>query len=147
MPQRNSGVAVHPWPSSQLRTEAGGSSVSAPVTRGRRHIGISRDLGICRNSQAAWHHLISGNETPHGDPGLRAADDERRRAATYRTGIDRLDTRYPDVARESIEQVVCSAHRHFGNGEARDYRWLNRAAARPAISPGSTDTTGPGTRR
>ncbi|RZL81882.1 MAG: hypothetical protein EOP32_13775 [Rhodococcus sp. (in: high G+C Gram-positive bacteria)] len=35
--------------------------------------------------------------------------------------IDRFDTRYPDVPRESIEQVVHSAHRHFANGKVRDF--------------------------
>ncbi|MDT2009454.1 hypothetical protein FXW78_46685 [Rhodococcus opacus] len=35
--------------------------------------------------------------------------------------IDRLERRFPDVARESIEQVVHSAHRHFANGKVRDF--------------------------
>ncbi|MFD9668409.1 three-helix bundle dimerization domain-containing protein [Rhodococcus sp. NPDC059968] len=35
--------------------------------------------------------------------------------------IDRLDVRYPDVTRESIEQVVHSAHQHFVNGKVRDF--------------------------
>ncbi|BAH55947.1 MULTISPECIES: three-helix bundle dimerization domain-containing protein [Rhodococcus] len=35
--------------------------------------------------------------------------------------IDRLDTRYPDIARESIEEVVRSAHAHFVNGKVRDF--------------------------
>ncbi|MDV7246751.1 MULTISPECIES: three-helix bundle dimerization domain-containing protein [Rhodococcus] len=35
--------------------------------------------------------------------------------------IDRLDARYPDVPRESIEQVVLSVHGHFANGKVRDF--------------------------
>ncbi|MDF3312478.1 hypothetical protein P3H15_46895 [Rhodococcus sp. T2V] len=35
--------------------------------------------------------------------------------------IDRLDTRFPDLPRESIEQVVRSAHEHFATGKVRDF--------------------------
>ncbi|MBC2638217.1 MULTISPECIES: three-helix bundle dimerization domain-containing protein [unclassified Rhodococcus (in: high G+C Gram-positive bacteria)] len=35
--------------------------------------------------------------------------------------IDRLDARFPDLPRESIEQVVRSAHAHFANGKVRDF--------------------------
>ncbi|MDT2007037.1 hypothetical protein FXW78_25285 [Rhodococcus opacus] len=35
--------------------------------------------------------------------------------------IDRLDTRFPDLPRESIEQVVRSAHQHFATGKVRDF--------------------------
>lgn len=35
--------------------------------------------------------------------------------------IDRLGTRFPDVPREGIEQVVRSAHEHFATGKVRDF--------------------------
>ncbi|MFF2115461.1 hypothetical protein CJ179_30595 [Rhodococcus sp. ACS1] len=35
--------------------------------------------------------------------------------------IDRLDSRFPDLPRESIEQVVRSAHEHFATGKVRDF--------------------------
>ncbi|RZL75323.1 MAG: hypothetical protein EOP32_31715 [Rhodococcus sp. (in: high G+C Gram-positive bacteria)] len=35
--------------------------------------------------------------------------------------IDRLDTRFPDLPRESIERVVRSAHEHFATGKVRDF--------------------------
>ncbi|ANS31405.1 hypothetical protein R1CP_33950 [Rhodococcus opacus] len=35
--------------------------------------------------------------------------------------IDRQDVRYPDLPRESIEQVVHSAHEHFANRKVRDF--------------------------
>ena len=35
--------------------------------------------------------------------------------------IDRLDMRFPDLPRESIEQVVRSAHEHFATGKVRDF--------------------------
>lgn len=48
--------------------------------------------------------------------------------------IDRLETRFPDVSRENIEQVVCSAHAHFGNGKVRDFvPLLVELAARETI--------------
>lgn len=35
--------------------------------------------------------------------------------------IDRLGMRFPELPRESIEQVVHSAHEHFANGKVRDF--------------------------
>ncbi|MFD6059608.1 three-helix bundle dimerization domain-containing protein [Rhodococcus wratislaviensis] len=35
--------------------------------------------------------------------------------------IDRLERRFPDVPRASIEQVVHSAHAHFATGKVRDF--------------------------
>ncbi len=35
--------------------------------------------------------------------------------------IDRLGTRFPDLPREGIEQVVRSAHEHFATGKVRDF--------------------------
>ncbi|MFC9837877.1 three-helix bundle dimerization domain-containing protein [Rhodococcus sp. NPDC127530] len=35
--------------------------------------------------------------------------------------IDRLDVRFPDLPRKTVEQVVRSAHEHFTNGKVRDF--------------------------
>ncbi|MFC0453341.1 three-helix bundle dimerization domain-containing protein [Rhodococcus jostii] len=35
--------------------------------------------------------------------------------------IDRLGARFPELPRESIEQVVRSAHEHFAKGKVRDF--------------------------
>lgn len=35
--------------------------------------------------------------------------------------IDRLGTRFPDLPREGIEQVVRLAHEHFAAGKVRDF--------------------------
>lgn len=45
-------------------------------------------------------------------------DDELQRIDQV---IGRLDARFPDLPRESIERVVRSAHEHFANGKVRDF--------------------------